>query len=337
MKPVRVGCIGLGLITKSAHLPALAALAEEGRVVLQAFCDRSEETLRQQAAAYKPRSTYTDHHRMFDEQELDAVYLSIPPTEHSDEVLIAAGKGVALFVEKPQSLDLAQAARFGAAVAEAGIVSQVGFVHRYEPASAPARDLLRQRTPRHAQIQSYYSGRPQRYWTSRYELCGGSFVENTIHRVDLLRYFFGDIEAVSAFYLQSLPAERIEPMNLPLVYNVNYRFRRRLTANASVARVMNNVPYSRRQVLVVCDDSIVDWSPRQIRENDKVVWEAPEDPPPENAFHAQARAFIDAVRAGDASLPRSPYPASLNSLAAVLGANASAEAGGKLVLLDDLA
>ena len=155
--------------------------------------------------------------------------------------------------------------------------------------------------------------------------------------MDLLRYFFGDIEAVSAFYLQSLPAERIEPMNLPLVYNVNYRFRRRLTANASVARVMNNVPYSRRQVLVVCDDSIVDWSPRQIRENDKVVWEAPEDPPPENAFHAQARAFIDAVRAGDASLPRSPYPASLNSLAAVLGANASAEAGGKLVLLDDLA
>ena len=336
MKPVRVGCIGLGLITKSAHLPALAALAKEGRVVFQAFCDRSEETLRQQAAAYKPRSTYTDHHRMFDEQELDAVYLSIPPTEHSDEVLIAAGKGVALFVEKPQSLDLAQAARFGAAVAEAGIVSQVGFVHRYEPSSAPARDLLRQRTPRHAQILNFYSGRPQRYWTSRYELCGGSFVENTIHRVDLLRYFFGDIEAVSAFYLQSLPAERIESMNLPLVYNVNYRFKRRLTANASVARVMNQVSYSRRQVLVVCDDSIIDWSPREIRENGEVVWEASEDHPSEDAFRAQARAFIDAVRAGDPSLPRSPYVSSMNSLAAVLGANASAESGGKLVLLDDM-
>ena len=337
MKPVRLGCIGLGLISRSAHLPALAALAEEGRVVFQAFCDRSEKTLRQQAAAYKPHSTYTDHHRMFDEQELDAVYLSIPPTEHSDEVLIAADRGIALFVEKPQSLDLAQAARFSAAVAEAGIVSQVGFVHRYEPASAPARDLLRQRTPRHAQILNFYSGRPQRYWTSRYELCGGSFVENTIHRVDLLRYFFGDIEAVSAFYLQSLPAERIESMNLPLVYSVNYRFRKRLTANASVARVMNQVSYSRRQVLVVCDDSIIDWTPREIRENGEVVWKAPEDHPSEDAFRAQARAFIDAVRAGDPSLPRSPYPTSLNSLAAVLGANASAEAGGKLVLLDDLA
>ena len=44
MKPVRVGCIGLGWITQRAHLPALAALAEEGQVVFQAFCDKSEES-----------------------------------------------------------------------------------------------------------------------------------------------------------------------------------------------------------------------------------------------------------------------------------------------------
>ncbi|MXY83820.1 MAG: gfo/Idh/MocA family oxidoreductase, partial [Gemmatimonadetes bacterium] len=75
-KPVRVGCIGLGWITQRAHLPALAALAEEGQVVFQAFCDKSDETLQQQAAIYKPHSTYTDHHQMFAEQELDAVYLS---------------------------------------------------------------------------------------------------------------------------------------------------------------------------------------------------------------------------------------------------------------------
>ena len=241
MKPVRVGCIGLGWITQRAHLPALAALAEEGQVVFQAFCDKSEETLQEQAAVYKPHSTYTDHHQMFEEQELDAVYLSIPPTAHTDEVLIAADQGVALFVEKPQTLDLAQVVEFNAAIEKAGIVSQVGFVSRYEPSSAPTLELLQQRTPRHAQIQNFYSGQPIRYWTSRYELCGGSFVENTIHSVDLLRYLLGDIEAVSAFYVESLPDERIEPMNLPHVYNVNYRFKGRLTANASVSRVMSNV------------------------------------------------------------------------------------------------
>ena len=336
MKPVRVGCIGLGWITQRAHLPALAALAEEGQVVFQAFCDKSEETLQQQAAAYKPRSIYTDHHEMFAEQQLDAVYLCIPPTAHTDEVLIAADQGVALFVEKPQTLDLAQVAEFNAAIAKAGIVSQVGFVYRYEPASAPTLELVQKRTPRHAQIQNFYSGQPIRYWTSRYELCGGSFVENTIHSVDLLRYFLGDIEAVSAFYVESLPEERIEPMNLPLVYNVNYRFKGRLTANASVSRVMNHVDYARREILVISDDSIVEWNPQQVWENGEVVWEAKQAPQARGAFFAQARAFIAAVQAGDPAMPRSPYVPSLNSLAAVLGANASAERGGERVLLSDL-
>ena len=336
MKPVRVGCIGLGWITQQAHLPALAALAEEGQVVFQAFCDKSEETLREQAAAYQPRSTYTDHHLMFAEQQLDAVYLCIPPTAHTDEVLIAADQGVALFVEKPQTLDLAQVAEFNAAIAKAGIVSQVGFVYRYEPASAPTLELVQKRTPRHAQIQNFYSGQPIRYWTSRYELCGGSFVENTIHSVDLLRYLLGDIEAVSAFYVESRPEERIEPMNLPHVYNVNYRFKGRLTANASVSRVMNHVEYARREILVISDDSIIEWNPQQVRENGEVVWEANQAPQSRGAFFAQARAFIAAVQAGDPAMPRSPYVPSLNSLAAVLGANASAESGGELVLLDDL-
>ncbi len=336
MKPVRVGCIGLGWITQRAHLPALAALAEEGQVVFQAFCDQSEETLREQAAAYKPRSTYTDHHLMFAEQQLDAVYLCIPPTAHTDEVLIAADQGVALFVEKPQTLDLAQVAEFNAAIAKAGIVSQVGFVYRYEPASAPTLELVQKRTPRHAQIQNFYSGQPIRYWTSRYELCGGSFVENTIHSVDLLRYWLGDIEAVSAFYVESLPEERIEPMNLPHVYNVNYRFKERLTANASVSRVLSHVEYARREILVISDDSVIEWNPQQVRENGEVVWEADQAPQSRGAFFAQARAFIAAVQADDPALPRSPYVPSLNSLAAVLGANASAERGGELVHLSDL-
>lgn len=336
MKPIRVGCIGLGWITQRAHLPALAALAEEGQVVLQAFCDKSEETLQEQAALYKPRSTYTDHHQMFAEQELDAAYLCIPPTAHTDEVFIAAEQGVALFVEKPQTLDLAQVSEFNAAVEKAGIVSQVGFVYRYEPAAKPTLELLQQRTPRHAQIQNFYSGQPIRYWTSRYELCGGSFVENTIHSVDLLRYFLGDIEAVSAFYVESRPGECIEPMNLPHVYNVNYRFKGRITANASVSRVLSNVEYSKREIVVVSDDSVIEWTPQKVMENGEVVWEAPEQPQARGAFFAQARAFIAAVQAGDPSMPRSPYVPSLNSLAAVLGANASAERGGELVRLGDL-
>jgi len=336
MKPVRVGCIGLGWIPTQAHLPALAPLAEEGQIVFQAFCDQNEETLQTQAKAYKPVATYTDHHEMLDKEELDAVYLCIPPTVHSDEVTIIADKGIPLFVEKPQTLDIKQAIQFNAEIEKSGIISQVGFVYRYEASSEPARELIAQRTPRHAQIHNYYSGKPIRYWTSRYELCGGSFVENTIHSIDLLRYFLGDIDAVQAFYVESLPEERIEPMNLPHAYNVNYRFKERITANANIARIMNDVSFNKHAFYVVSHDSIIEWYPDKVLENGEIVWQTPEPPQGRAAFFAQARAFIAAVQAADPSLPRSPYVPSLNSLAAVMGANASAESGGQLVLLDEL-
>ena len=54
-----------------------------------------------------------------------------------------------------------------------------------------------------------------------------------------------------------------------------------------------------------------------------------------NAFALQAQAFVEAVRSGDPSMMRSSYATSMNSLAAVLGANASAARGGELIQLED--
>ena len=73
-------------------------------------------------------------------------------------------------------------------------------------------------------------------------------------------------------------------------------------------------------------------------ENGKVLFESKEG---ENAFQLQAEAFIAAIldsRLNEtpgnvADFIRSPYPDSLNSLAAVLGANVSAGKAGKVVTL----
>ena len=120
MKPVRLGFIGLGHIPTRAHLPALVPLVEAGEVTLQAFCDINDETAKTQAATFGAQAVYTDHHEMLDKEELDAIYLCIPPTLHTDEILIAADKELAIFVEKPQTLDMAQAVRFETAIQEGG-------------------------------------------------------------------------------------------------------------------------------------------------------------------------------------------------------------------------
>jgi predicted dehydrogenase len=150
--------------------------------------------------------------------------------------------------------------------------------------------------------------------------------------VDLLRYFLGDIESVSAFYFERKPGEGPEPINLPHVYDVNYRFKSGVVASATTSRVLTNVKCSRRDVSVILDDALLEWSSQGVSENDEKVFSAPEE---NNAFARQAQAFVAAIRSGDASLLRSPYQDALNSLAAVLGANASAANDGAVVNLEE--
>jgi len=116
MKEVRLGFIGLGHIVKSSHLPALSGLVESGEVVLKAFCDLNEETLQARAAEYGVEATYTSYEEMLDREELDAVYVCLPPTLHGDQVPMVAAKGLHVFVEKPPSLVMSQALEHGAAV-----------------------------------------------------------------------------------------------------------------------------------------------------------------------------------------------------------------------------
>lgn len=327
MTPLRLGMIGVGYIAERAHFPALVPLVESGEVVFQAFCDTNDDTLRTAREKYGVQALYTDHHAMLEREKLDALYLLIPPTFHTDAELICAERGIALLVEKPQTLDLEQALRFDAAIAKSGIVCQVGFMTRYYPAAERVKELLAERTPRHANVQLFYSGEPIRYWTSRWELCGGSFVENTIHMVDFVRYLFGDISQASAFYLERRPGEECGPMNLPHAYLVNYRFTNGLAANFTTSRCLTGAGVSRREVLIVSEGSLIEWSPGRIVENGSVVWEGE----PGNAFALQARAFVRAVREKDSGAVRSPYAEAFNSLAAVLGANESAERGGELL------
>jgi predicted dehydrogenase len=334
MKPVRLGFIGLGLIPTSAHLPGLAPLVESGDVVLQAFCDVDEETLQKQAAAFKPRTTYGNHREMLEKEELDAIYFCVPPTFHTDELEMAADKGLAVFIEKPVTLDMSKAVANNAIVEKAGILTQVGFLARYEPAAPVARELLHEHTLRHANLLAIRNGQPLRYWTSRYDLSGGSFVENTIHRIDLLRYLVDDdIEQISAFYMPRQPGEGPEPMNLPHVYNVNYRFASGITANATTSRVQYESGIGKNDMYLISDEHLLEYHPDRLVENGKVVWETDEKV---NGFARQAEAFIRAVQDDDHDVMRSSYADALNSLAAVLGANLSAENGGQVVDAADL-
>jgi len=104
MSSVRVGFIGCGGIA-NLHMNNLSRI--EG-VELVAFCDVDEGRAKAAAERFKGNA-YTDHRKMFEREQLDAVYICIPPHAHTDQEILAAQAGVAIFVEKPVARTLDKA------------------------------------------------------------------------------------------------------------------------------------------------------------------------------------------------------------------------------------
>ena len=70
---------------------------------------------------------------VLNDKQIDAVVFATPHTQHTDQVTRAAAAGKHVFVEKPFSLSLADAAGARRAAEAAGIVLAIGFNRRFHP------------------------------------------------------------------------------------------------------------------------------------------------------------------------------------------------------------
>ena len=73
-QPVKVGFVGTGGIA-NGHL---RSLAEMENVCIAALCDIDESRANTAVEAYGGQA-YTDYRKMFDAEDLDAVYFCLPP------------------------------------------------------------------------------------------------------------------------------------------------------------------------------------------------------------------------------------------------------------------
>lgn len=189
MQPLRTAIIGCGSFAKR-HANILATLPD---VKLVGFCDRHIE----RAQAYSQQyggAVYTDFACMFDELDLDLVYICLPPYAHSNEVELACQHGVHFLIEKPiaLSVDLAQA--MAAHVKASGVKSQVGFMYRYGEAVRWLKQQIGEAGPTvQAFMYAHYACNAlhSAWWRDRSK-SGGQLVEQVIHVADLTRFFLGE-------------------------------------------------------------------------------------------------------------------------------------------------
>jgi predicted dehydrogenase len=140
---------------------------------------------------------YEDYRTMLDQEEVDALYICVPPFAHGEFERAALERNLPFFVEKPLGLHWEEVAEIAHAVQSRELITAVGYHWRYMTTVESAKALTAQHPP-HLVLGYWLDSTPPPAWWRRDELSGGQMVEQTTHIFDLARHLVGEVENVYA-------------------------------------------------------------------------------------------------------------------------------------------
>jgi len=316
MSTVTLGFIGTGG-NANRHMRELKTIAG---TELVAFCDIVAEKAANAAEQYNGRA-YTDYNKMLVKEDLDAVYISIPPFAHGGPERAVITAGLPMFVEKPVHMDAVDARKIAQKVEESGIITAAGYQERYLDIIDKAKELLQNR-PVGFFMGYWMGGMPGKWWREKAK-SGGQVLEQTTHEIDLARYLFGEVKAVYAVQRTGLIPEAD--------YDVEEASAVSMQFENGVLGVMFSACFikagMRRSGLdIFCEDGSLEYHLRRalvLSTADGVqTWEVKN-----KCTIDMDRTFIEAVRTGDGSKIRSPYPDAVKSAELSIAANESLATG----------
>ena len=323
---VRVGFIGTGGIAGN-HLGNLRNFED---VEFVAMCDVVKDRAEARAEEFGGNA-YTDFEEMYEKEELDAVYICLPPFAHGDPELIGIEKGIPLFIEKPIDVDIDNALKIRDAALAKGILTSVGYNWRYSDAVQQAREKLAGYKVLGA-LGSWMGGMPGTPWWRVKAQSGGQHVEQTTHVFDVCRYLLRadaiSVHAVAAKGAMSdIPNYDIEDMSF-----VNITFDNGTIANIQSACMLSG--WGRVKIEIFGRNLAAD-----ITQGRAVFVTGPEQreeiASSVNPYQQEDRIFIDAVKSGDGSKILSPYEDAVQTHKMMIAATRSMETGKTVFIQND--
>lgn len=201
--------VGIGDITTKRVIPALL---EEKRSELWGIVTRDPK----KAETYGAR-VFTDLDAALKEDGANAVYVASPVFLHAPQTLASLKAGKHVLCEKPVAMNYPEARSMADAARAAGKILGIAYYRRAYPKVARARELLGKGVigrPLLAFITCYEWRSPnetKRAWQFDPTLAGGGpLFDIGSHRIDLLNFFFGEPQRVTAQLSNVIHQMRVE-------------------------------------------------------------------------------------------------------------------------------
>ncbi len=312
---VRIGFIGTGRIA-NRHMEKLSKIKD---AALVSVCDVEKKEAEKMTKVWGG-TYYTDYQEMLEKESLDAVYICLPPFAHTDQEILAAEKGINLFVEKPLALDLKKAGQISKIIEERGVISSVGYLYRYSDIVNRVKGEVSQ--GKIALILGHYlCPMPSvRWWKNKNE-SGGQIVEQSTHLFDLARYLVGEVDTIYGQRSRGL-MKHVENYSLDDASCVNLHFQSGAVGSICSACTLKrsrdwgiNLIGKGFRIDLLLSSHLLIISNGKRKEVKMQI-----DP-----YQTEDEVFIEAVKKGRPEIIRSPYSDALKTLKLTLAADSSLE------------
>ena len=188
---VRYAVVGLGYIAQNAVLPSFAHARRNSS--LHAIVSGNTQKLNELGDKYRVpvRASYDEYERCL--QEVDAVYIATPNSEHANFAVRAAKAGKHVLCEKPLAVTHDECRRMIKAAKEADIKLMTAYRLHFEPLFLEVLDIVRSGKigePRYFSSSFSMHAKPGGIRTQR-ELGGGTLYDLGIYCINTARLMFG--------------------------------------------------------------------------------------------------------------------------------------------------
>lgn len=193
----RIGIIGAGFIS-DYHIKGL----QDAGADVVAIASRTIESARAKAAQFGIAEATDDYREILNRDDIAAVVITTPDFTHRQLAIACAEAGKAILLQKPMARNSAECRDIIDVAKQNGTPLYVSFMHRYFEEVQRMRNLLAEDAFGRIFSIRQRNATPGADWApwffSRENVGGGAMVQLGVHGVDLIRYLFGEIEAVLA-------------------------------------------------------------------------------------------------------------------------------------------
>ena len=190
---LKVAVVGLGI--GRVHLKYYL---ENPEVEVVGAVDSHPDACRQVASEFKVK-TFLSAEELMKETRPDGVSLCTPPASHLALTRIFAGAGVHILCEKPMAPTVSDCEQMMETCEKNRVWLMLGFKKRFSPAYQFLKENFTGQfgLPRWV-LARFALGRVEKKWFWDEQDGGGPIVENTVHMIDLLHFFLGEVVSVYA-------------------------------------------------------------------------------------------------------------------------------------------